>query len=418
MKLVSIIQLALSLDDIYAIYQYVKMIACGHRVENNAARIIKFMHNFDDHQRKHFMTQQGRSDATIDGIHGLDDQMDAFLLRGPGLLDPVKVVIPVPMEGQVLIRVRRAGICGSDIHYFTHGRVGRFVPKRPFVLGHEFAGEVAALGARVSPSLKGLRVTVDPSIPCGTCPTCKSGRYNLCPDMRFFGSASCDPHLDGGFAQYVLAPAANCHVLDDRVGWGEAALVEPLSVALHALNRSGGVAGKSVLITGGGAIGQLLAISARAFGAALVVVSDPAGFARTEALALGADVALDPTHADFGPEATTLSRGGFDVMFEAAGSAHALVQGLTLLRRGATLVQVGTLPADVTLPFNDIMARELTVVGSFRFANVFGTALHLLATGRIAAQRVISAVYPLSDLPAAMDRAVAKTGVIKVQIAP
>jgi len=344
--------------------------------------------------------------------------MSAFLLRGARVLDPVQMAIPAPMEGQVLIRVRRAGICGSDIHYFTHGRVGRFVPKRPFVLGHEFAGEVAALGAGVSPSLLGQRVAVDPSIPCSACPTCKSGRYNLCADMRFFGSASCDPHLDGGFAQHVVAPEANCYVLDDRVGWGEAALVEPLSVALHALNRSGGVVGKSVLITGGGAIGQLLAISARAFGAALVVVSDPAAFARKEALALGADVALDPTQADFEPDATTLSNGGFDVMFEAAGSAPALVQGLRLLRRGATLVQVGTLPADVTLPFNDIMARELSVFGSFRFANVFGTALHLMASGRIAAQKVISAVYLLSDLPAAMDRAVKKIDVIKVQIEP
>jgi L-idonate 5-dehydrogenase len=344
--------------------------------------------------------------------------MGAFLLRGPGVLDPVRMARPVPSEGQVVIRVRRAGICGSDIHYYTHGRAGRFVPKRPFVLGHEFAGEVVETGSGVAASLMGRRVAVDPSIPCAVCPVCKSGRYNLCADMRFFGSASCDPHLDGGFAEYVAAPAANCHVLDDGIGWGEAALVEPLSVALHALNRSGGVAGKSVLITGGGAIGQLLAISARAFGAALIVVSDPAAFARTEALALGADVVLDPMRPDFEAGATSLSHGGFDVMFEAAGSAPALLQGLRLLRRGATLVQVGTLSGDVTLPFNDIMARELTVAGSFRFANVFGMALQLMATGRIKPGRVISAVYPLSDLPAAIDRALAKSDVVKVQVEP
>lgn len=362
------------------------------------------------------MTRLAGSDATVNRADRQDGGMSAFLLRGPGVLDPVRLARPVPSVGQVVIRVRRAGICGSDIHYYTHGRAGRFVPKRPFVLGHEFAGEVTALGAGVAASLLGRRVAVDPSIPCGVCPVCKSGRYNLCADMRFFGSASCDPHLDGGFAEYVAAPAANCHPLDDGIGWGEAALVEPLSVALHAVNRSGGVAGKSVLITGGGPIGQLLAISARAFGAALVVVSDPAGFARTEALALGADAALDPMQADFEAEANELSHGGFDVMFEAAGSAPALVQGLGLLRRGATLVQVGTLSGEVTLPFNDIMARELTVAGSFRFANVFGMALQLMATGRIATQGVISAVYPLSDLPAAMDRALAKTDVIKVQV--
>lgn len=364
------------------------------------------------------MTNPDRPGTPTAQFGRLDRQMSAFLLRGAKVLDPVQLAVPHPKDGQVLIRVRRAGICGSDVHYFTHGRAGRFVPLRPFVLGHEFAGEVAALGPGVSSALTEQRVAVDPSIPCGICAVCKSGRYNLCGDMRFFGSASCDPHLDGGFAEYVAVPAANCHVIDDRLSWGEAALVEPLSVVLHALSRSGGVAGKTVLITGGGAIGQLLAISARAFGAALVVVSDPADFARAQALALGGDVALDPGQAGFAEEATALSRGGFEVMFEAAGSAAALVQGLTLLRRGATLVQVGTLPADVTLPFNDIMARELLVIGSFRFANVFGMALQLMTTGRIAAQKVISAVYPLADLPAAMDRAVAKTDAIKVQIAP
>lgn len=344
--------------------------------------------------------------------------MDAVLLHAAQVLEPVRLPIPQPGQGQVLIRVRRAGICGSDVHYFTHGRVGRFVPKRPFVLGHEFAGEVVETGPGVPAALSGARVAVDPSIACGACGPCRSGRYNLCPEMRFFGSASCDPHLDGGFAQFVAVPAANCHRLEDRTGWGEAALVEPLSVVLHALNRSGGVAGRTVLITGGGAIGLLLALAVRAFGAVLVVLSDPAVFARDQALRLGADQVLDPTEPDFAGQATALCAEGFDLLFEASGAIPALVQGLTMVRRGATIVQVGTLPADVTLPFNDIMARELTVVGSFRFANVFGTALRLITTGRIDAGQVISAIYPLSGMVEAMHRAVAKTEVIKVQIEP
>ena len=194
----------------------------------------------------------------------LDGNMDAFQLCGAKIIEPVQLAIPRPSEGEALVRVRRAGICGTDVHYFSHGKVGRFIPNRPFVLGHEFAGEVVEVGKGTSNEIVGQRVAVDPSIPCGTCNFCKSGRYNLCLDMRFYGSASCDPHLDGGFSQFVVVPVANCHVVDDRLGWGEAALVEPLSVVLHALKRSGGIAGKSVLITGGGAIGQLLAISARA----------------------------------------------------------------------------------------------------------------------------------------------------------
>ena len=364
------------------------------------------------------MNKQSAEATARQEAGGSEARMSAFVLRGAKLLDPVALLIPRPSDGEVLVRVRRAGICGSDVHYFSHGRAGRFVPKRPFVLGHEFAGDVAALGDGVSDALLGRRVAVDPSIPCGACSTCRSGRYNLCSDMRFFGSASCDPHLDGGFAQFVVAPAANCHLLDERLSWGEAALVEPLSVVLHALARGGGVAGKSVLITGGGAIGQLLALSSRAYGAAQIVLSDPAEFARAQALGMGADHTLDPMRAGFSGEAEELSRGGFDVMFEAAGSAAALVSGMAMLRRGATLVQVGTLPSEVTLPFNDIMARELTVYGSFRFANVFDTALQMMAAGRIPAGKVISAVYPLSDLPAAMDRAVEKTDVIKVQVEP
>jgi L-idonate 5-dehydrogenase len=342
----------------------------------------------------------------------------AFLLHGREDLRPISLARPRPGPGEALVRVRRAGICGSDMHYFQHGRAGSFVPNRPFVLGHEVAGEVVGLGADAPVALLGRRVAVDPSIPCGMCEHCRAGRYNLCLNMRFLGSASCDPHLDGGFAELVVVPAANCHPLADAVSWGEAALIEPLSVALHAAARAGGVSGRSVLVTGGGAIGLLIAMTARAFGASPVVLSDPAGFRRDFALTLGADAALDPTEPDFAAEADAMSRGGFDVAFEAAGAPRALVQALAALRRGGTLVQVGTLPPEVTLPFNDVMARELTVAGSFRFANVFGTALDLVASRRIDAGRIISAVYPLADLPVAMDRAVSKADVVKVQVEP
>jgi L-idonate 5-dehydrogenase len=344
------------------------------------------------------------------------DTMLAFQIHGAKDLRAVHLPRPTPGEGEVLLAVRRAGICGSDIHYFTHGSIGRFVPKRPFVLGHEFAGAVVGLGPGVDPTLLGARVAVDPSQPCGQCKHCRKGRYNLCLDMRFFGSASCDPHIDGGFAEAVAVPARNCHRLPDTVSWGEAALLEPLSVCLHAVGRAGPLTGRSVLVTGGGTIGLLTAILARAAGAAPVVVSDPAAFARETALAVGADAALDPTDAGFAGAAAAASDGGFGVAFEASGSPRALGQAIAAVERGATLVQVGTLPAEVTLPFNDIMARELTVAGSFRFANVFEAALRLLVAGRIDVAPVISRVLPLGDMGAAMAAAVAKDRVVKVQV--
>jgi L-idonate 5-dehydrogenase len=344
------------------------------------------------------------------------DMMLAYVLHGPEDMRPTELPRPEPGEGQVLLRVRRAGICGSDIHYFTHGQIGRFVPKRPFVLGHEFAGEIAALGAGVEPSLLGARVAVDPSIPCGRCRQCRRGRYNLCLDMRFFGSASCDPHLDGGFAEFVAVPARSVHPLPDEISWGEAALLEPLSVAMHACMRAGPLLGRSVLVTGGGAIGLLVVMVARAAGAAPVVVSDPAPFARRTAAAIGADAALDPTSADFAAEASAHSEGGFEVAFEASGVPRALAQAVALAERGATIVQVGTLPAEVTLPLNDIMARELTLAGSFRFANVFDAALRLLAMRRIDVKPLVSKVLSLERMNEAMAMAVAKDGVVKVQV--
>lgn len=344
--------------------------------------------------------------------------MKAFILHGQRDLRAEDVETPRPKAGEVLVKVRRAGICGSDIHYFVHGRVGSFVPKRPFIMGHEISGEITEAGPDVDPATVGRRVAVDPSMPCGFCEFCRGGRYNLCTNMRFYGSASTDPHVDGGFAEYVLAPAVNCHPLPEGLGWAEAAMTEPLSVAVHAVMRSGGVAGKTVLVTGGGAIGQLVALVVRAFGASSVTLADISDYPRSLAVELGADFALDAGAADAVERGLEIVPGGFDVIFEASGSPHAVPMCIELARRGGTIVQVGTLPPTVSAPLNAIMARELNYVGSFRFANVFAVALDLLGSRRIDVSPLINAVFPLAEMGEAMDRAVGKNGVIKVQIEP
>ncbi len=340
--------------------------------------------------------------------------MRAFYLHGACDLRGTTVPDPVAAPGQLVLRVRQGGICGSDIHYFQHGRAGSFVPKRPFALGHEFVGEVAAIGSGVEGWEIGARAAVDPSMPCGQCDACRSGRYNLCPRMRYLGSASCDPHLDGAFAEFVAMPARNCQAVPDQISDAEATLLEPLAVALHAVNRAGSVAGRTVLVMGGGAIGQLIALVARTFGARTVVLADPALLPRETATAGGADDALDPAAPDFDSAAETLAPGGFDVVLEAAGARASLVKALEIVRRGGTVVQVGTLPPEVPLPANLIMAKELTVVGSFRFAHVFEIGLRLLAADRIKIGQLVSATYPHPEIPAAMDRAVNREGVIKV----
>ena len=343
--------------------------------------------------------------------------MKAFLLHGAKDLRETVLPEPVAGPGEVVVAMRRAGICGSDMHYYSHGQIGSFVPKRPFVLGHEFAGEIVAVGQDVPKSRIGERVTVDPSMPCGVCAFCRSGRYNLCLYMRFFGSASCDPHINGGFEEFIAAPAINCLEVPETMSWGEAAMIEPLSVAVHAVRRAGNLAGQSVLITGGGTIGQLTAVVARAFGAAEVVLSDLEPGPRKFALDRGANATLDARSDSFSAEAEALVPGGFDLVIEAAGSAQALAQALPAARRGGTIVQVGTLPAAVTLPLNMLMAKELSLVGSFRFANVFQISIDLLASGRIDIKPMITSAFRLDELQEAMDTALEKTGSIKVQIA-
>ena len=182
-------------------------------------------------------------------------------------------------------------------------------------------------------------------------------------------------------------------------------------------SRAGNVAGHTVLITGGGTIGQLTALIARAFGASKVVLSDLSVGPRQVALESGADAALDALSDNFAAEAEALVPGGFDVVIEAAGSAQALGQALPAARRGGTIVQVGTLPASVTLPLNMVMARELNLVGSFRFANAFETSIDVLASRRIDITPLVTSVFELAELGNAMNVALGKTGSVKVQVA-
>jgi L-idonate 5-dehydrogenase len=344
--------------------------------------------------------------------------MRAWVLHGARDIRLENRQRPTAAESSVVVRVARAGICGSDIHYFQEGRVGSFVLKTPFVLGHEFAGEVVETGPGVSSLSKGDRVVVDPTIPCRVCPQCRQGRSNLCVSMRVFGSAASVPHLDGGFQEYVVSPASCCHRLPESIDYAVGALVEPLAVAAHAVARSGGVAGLRVLITGAGAIGQTVLSVARAMGAPRIAVTDPDSFARRFALEHGADQAIDPSTPDAEARLSELAPHGFDRVFETSGSPHALRLAIQACNRGATLVQIGTLPIDAPVPTNLIMTKELAYLGSFRYANVFDQVLDLIEGKRISVDHLVTHVFALDELPAGLETAIRKGNSIKVQISP
>lgn len=319
--------------------------------------------------------------------------------------------------GQVLLHVRRAGICGSDVHYFVHGRCGAFVPTRPFILGHEFVAVVEQVGAKVVWPPVGQRVVVNPAASCGQCEACKSGRANLCSHVIMLGSASTTPPTDGAFAEYVVVPAHQCYALPESLEDSAGAMMEPLSVALHAIHRASGVAGARVLIFGGGPIGLLTALAARAFGASMIVMSEPLESRRTTSLTLGVDDTIDPGEEEFLEQAVTISDGGFDVVFEASGAPAAVQASLGTVRRGGKIVQIGTVGGtDVALPVNDLMVREMSLLGTFRYANEFPDAIRLVAAGRISVDGLVTGVFPLAEIPRALDSASTNREGLKVHV--
>jgi L-idonate 5-dehydrogenase len=235
--------------------------------------------------------------------------------------------------------------------------------------------------------------------------------------MVYFGSASVTPPSNGCYAEYVTAPARNCWLLPDGFEYAWGALLEPMSVAMHAVMRSGGVGGKTVLITGGGTIGQMILLVAVAFGASKVVVSDIKPFARRFAVAHGAAGTLDPVSPAMADDAAKFAPGGFEIVFEAAGVGAALDQAIRLSAPGATVVQVGTLPDGTAVPVNALLTRELQYVGSWRFANVFDRVIDMVVSGRIDPRPLITGILPFENLTEAILEAGSGENVLKMQIA-
>ncbi len=326
--------------------------------------------------------------------------MQAFYLHGACDMRPAEIDQPRPGPDEVLIQVRATGICGSDLHYYTHGKNGDFVPERPFILGHESAGEIVESGSFSATLPLGSRVAIDPSHPCRNCAHCLAGTYNLCPHMRYFGSAACSPPQDGSFREYVQVRAENCHLIPEAVDYREAALLEPLSIAVHGVGQAGTIAGKNVLVTGGGPIGQLIGLVARHYGAAHLAVSDIRQEALDLATSLWADLGL---RADEPAAIARAAGAGFDTVIEASGAPAALQTAYQHTRAGGTIVQLGVQSGPVELPVNLLMHKELTIRGSFRFAHVFGRALDLLARRQLDLAPLISACVDFPDLIAGFD---------------
>jgi len=319
--------------------------------------------------------------------------------------------------GQVLLKLGAGGICGSDLHYFLHGKVGSFVIREPLIPGHEVSGTAVAVGAGVSRIRVGDRVAVNPSHACAVCPACRAGRENLCRNMRFLGSASIFPHMQGTFREYFLMPEGQCQAVPADVPLEVLAFAEPLAVSLHAVQRAGNLLGKRVLVTGAGPIGCLVAMAAKLNGAAQVTVSDVVERTLQVAARVGADRCIRTDQVAGGLEGFAAAVGEVEVALEAAGNPMAAAQCLAATVRGGRVVQVGTLPAEgMPFPANQVMSRELDYVGTFRFGVEFDWAVRILAERRLDVTPLLSGQFPLAQAQAAFRAAADKSQSTKVQV--
>ena len=322
------------------------------------------------------------------------EQMRASVLIGAQQLSVEQVPTPPIASDEVLVKVAAVGVCGSDTHYFRHGRIGDFVVEGPLILGHELSGRVVAVGSDVPETRLGERVAVEPQKNCRRCRECRAGRYNRCSRMEFYAT----PPVDGAFAQYCVIRTEFAHVLPDSISDEAAALLEPLSVAITTMRKAGVAPGSSILVAGAGPIGIICAQTARAFGAADIIVTDLVAERRERALAFGATRVIDPRQVD-------IATAGLDVnaFVDASGSARAVFDGIKAVRPAGAAVLVGLGAPEMTLPIEHIQNLEITVTGIFRYADTWPAAIHLVASGQVDLDSLVTGKFDLEHAAEALD---------------
>jgi L-idonate 5-dehydrogenase len=300
--------------------------------------------------------------------------MRAVVVHGAGDLRLEECARVPPGPGEVAIRVRYGGICGSDLHYLQHGAIGDFRVREPLILGHEVAGIVDEVGSGVTGLEPGQPVTVNPATPCNECSRCRAGAPDQCAFPRYLGSAAHFPHVQGGFRDSLVVDAEQVVPLPPGMPLELAAVAEPLAVALHAVARAGDVRGRRVLVVGAGPIGCLAIAALREAGAGTIIARDVVPTALAVASSIGAD-GVELVGADH-------AGGEVEIAVEASGTTDGLAESLRRTARGGRIVEVGMAARrDVPVDMNLIVTRELELVGTFRFTDEIARAVELLARG-------------------------------------
>ncbi len=343
--------------------------------------------------------------------------MKALLLSRYGHLEVANLPAPTPGPGEVLVRVAACGICGSDVHGYD-GSSGRRIP--PIVMGHEAAGRVAAVGAGVKGLSEGDRVTLDSTIFCGACGYCLRGEINLCDNRQVLGVSCADYRRAGAFAEFVVVPQRIVYRLPESLSFAEAAMLEAVAVALHAVSLTRIAKGDAALVLGAGMIGLLTLQALRAAGCARVFVADVDASRLKMAAELGATATMCASGADLVSEVLRQTNGaGVDVAIEAVGIDPTVRAAVECVRKGGSVTLIGNISAEVTLPLQKAVTRQIRLQGSCASAGEYPQAMELMASGGIKVKPLITAIAPLEEGPRWFERLHAhEPNLMKIVLAP
>ena len=345
----------------------------------------------------------------------MKNMMKAAVMTGIGKIEMQERPIPEPKENEVLVKIRHVGICGSDLHYYEHGRIGSYVVDKPMILGHECGGEVVSFGAAVSGFSVGDKVAIEPGWTCGSCEYCRSGRYNLCPDVVFMAT----PPYDGAFCEYVAYPAQVIFKLPENMDTMEGALIEPLSVGFHAAAQGNVQVGETAAVLGSGCIGLCTMMALKARGASAVYMTDVLEKRLAMAKVMGADETwkADEVNVVDALMASTDNR-GVDCVLETAGSTAATKQTVELVARGGRIVLVGMAPNAVTpYDFGTLMGKEASIHTVFRYRNQYPIAIRAVSSGLVPIKKIVTNIFPFEKTAEAMQFSVEnKKDIIKTVI--
>ena len=345
----------------------------------------------------------------------MNADMKVAIMEGIGKMGYARRPIPTPGDNEVLVKLEYVGICGSDMHYYETGAIGDYVVEPPFVLGHEPGGTVVAVGRDVTHLKVGDRVALEPGNTCGHCEFCKTGRYNLCPDVVFFAT----PPVDGVFQEYVAHQADLCFKLPENVSTLEGALIEPLAVGFHAANQGGAHAGQTAVVMGAGCIGLVSMMALKAQGVSRVYVVDIMEKRLQKALELGADGVVNGREQDAVQAVLALTEGrGCDLVIETAGTELTTRQCIHMTKKGATIVLVGySKSGEMTLPMSLALDKELTFKTVFRYRHIYPMAIEAVTAGKVNLKGIVTDIFDFDDLQTAMDRSVSdKANIVKAVV--